>query len=222
MRQAWDSSLDPEHLQETLSDFTDVVEEIANTYQLAAVSIADDFYSEARSNAGVKGDFNFPYPDDIERSLIEHEIGQATNGLWADPTNTDPAFVLTSGAIQKVVSDSGRTSTLDAIRSDKQATGWARVTESDACFFCALLATRGATYESRESAGFQAHDHCQCSVMPVFKGQTYKHDELVQSWEDLYRHSSRVKPHGTTLLVAFRRAYEGRDIATGASPVING
>lgn len=204
-------------MQESLPGFIDIVEEITNTYALASTSIADDLYAELRSEAGVKGSYNFPYPEDVARSLIEHEVGQATNDLWINPDRVEPAMVLTNGAIQKVVSDTGRDSTLQAIRSDKQATGWARVTESDACFFCALLATRGASYETRESAGFQAHDNCQCSVMPVFKGQTYKHNELVQSWEDLYRTSLREAPYGTPALTAFRRAYEGRDIKTGSS-----
>jgi len=45
-----------------------------------------------------------------------------------------------------------------------------RVTDGDPCHFCLTLASRGPEYKSRATASFQAHDHCGCVVVPVYRG----------------------------------------------------
>lgn len=70
-------------------------------------------------------------------------------------------------------------------KRDKEAgVRFARVpTGSETCAFCFMLATRGAVYHTRESAGEmgQYHPHCDCKVMPGFGGSS-RHDELVEGW----------------------------------------
>jgi hypothetical protein len=46
--------------------------------------------------------------------------------------------------------------------------GWQRVASDNACAFCEMLAARGAVY-SEESADFEAHDGCTCTVEPVWR-----------------------------------------------------
>lgn len=79
-------------------------------------------------------------------------------------------FTRASGAISRHIVDGGRQTILDSVAADPEAIGWARVTDGDPCYFCLTLASRGAVYKSEQTADFQAHDHCACVAMPVFKG----------------------------------------------------
>lgn len=59
-------------------------------------------------------------------------------------------------------------------RRDERARGWRRVTDGDPCTFCAMLATRGPVYGSREIAeqiggnGLRYHANCGCTAEPIF------------------------------------------------------
>ena len=48
--------------------------------------------------------------------------------------------------------------------------GFMRVTDGDPCYWCAMLAGRGAVYSTAQDAGENNtyHDNCGCTVLPVF------------------------------------------------------
>jgi hypothetical protein len=74
-------------------------------------------------------------------------------------------FVRFSGGLSRLVLLGGRETVVSsAARSRVQ---WERETGGDACEFCQMLADRGPVY-SEESADFPAHDHCECSAVPLF------------------------------------------------------
>lgn len=83
-----------------------------------------------------------------------------------DPART--ALVRVSGAVTRHVLDGGRETILASLRADRRALGWARATSGDPCSFCAMLASRGPVYGQR-SGDFQSHDHCACSLEPVYQ-----------------------------------------------------
>lgn len=59
-------------------------------------------------------------------------------------------------------------------KRDKKGARFARVpTGKETCAFCLMLATRGAVYWSRKSAGEFNHFHrnCDCKVVPSYEGQ---------------------------------------------------
>ena len=62
----------------------------------------------------------------------------------------------------------------DAVRNSAKAAGrrYARVPNHGACRFCRMLATRGAVYHSRESAGAgdRFHANCRCTIVEVPAG----------------------------------------------------
>lgn len=66
---------------------------------------------------------------------------------------------------------SGETMVYNATH-DKARTAWARVPTggSETCEWCIMLASRGAVYQSWETAGGRGHYHqnCKCAVVPVF------------------------------------------------------
>ena len=86
-----------------------------------------------------------------------------------------------TGAVLRLGQAPARKTVLEsALAADR---GYARVVASDACSWCLMLASRGAVYESEESAsvsgrgrvrkdarqrpGEAFHDHCRCEVIEV-------------------------------------------------------
>ena len=78
-------------------------------------------------------------------------------------------FVRAAGVLGKLVLNGGRRTLLGIVERDGQALGWARVTSSDPCPFCRMLASRGPVYKSGRSADFETHDDCACTVETVYR-----------------------------------------------------
>ena len=85
-----------------------------------------------------------------------------------------------SAAEGRMAMNGARGVVFDAINADPKALGWARVSDGDPCYFCAMLLSRGFVYKSESSATFGDgdlyHDNCQCSAVPVFSVEQYKND----------------------------------------------
>ena len=65
----------------------------------------------------------------------------------------------------------------NAKRDKNKGVKFARVTSGrNTCTFCLMLASRGAVYHTRESAGElgQYHRHCSCKIVPSFSGDRYE------------------------------------------------
>ncbi|WP_159400756.1 hypothetical protein [Streptomyces sp. XY431] len=73
-----------------------------------------------------------------------------------------------TGAGGMLVQDGGRDAIHAALQDDPGAIGYFRVTDASPCYFCALMAGRGAVYKSRRTAAFGAHPHCHCQAAPIF------------------------------------------------------
>ncbi len=78
------------------------------------------------------------------------------------------------------------------------------------CLFCLMLASRGAVYYSKNSAGEnfdgsnRYHHNCKCKVVPVFNDneiENYNPDELYKQWTKGYEElaEKRAKKNGTTV-----------------------
>jgi hypothetical protein len=81
----------------------------------------------------------------------------------------------------------GRQTMVQAVHSDPLAEGWERTISGTACSFCSMLASRGAVYKSEKSADFRAHDHCSCTALPVFQGQSQskQSQDLAKQWREV-------------------------------------
>ncbi|WP_344339083.1 hypothetical protein [Kitasatospora putterlickiae] len=73
-----------------------------------------------------------------------------------------------SGAGGMLVQDGGRDMIHNALQDDPGAIGYYRATDASPCYFCALMAGRGAVYKSKRTAAFGAHPHCHCQAVPIF------------------------------------------------------
>ncbi|MFJ7275314.1 hypothetical protein [Kitasatospora sp. NPDC098663] len=73
-----------------------------------------------------------------------------------------------TGAGGMLVQDAGRDAIHAALQDDPGAIGYYRKTDASPCYFCALMAGRGAVYKSKRTAAFGAHPHCHCQAVPIF------------------------------------------------------
>jgi len=115
------------------------------------------------------------------------------------------------GSSSRHVRNVGRATVIDAAVRNQTVVGWRRVTAANPCFFCALLASRGAVYESRNTAlftnGDPYHDHCRCTAEPLF-GE----EEDPASVQELYEFylKATAGTSGREARKAFRRAWNSR------------
>lgn len=78
---------------------------------------------------------------------------------------------------QRLSQNGGRDAVLQGVQKSKHRVGYMRVpTGSFTCGFCIMLASRGAVYPTKASAGFQGvgreyHAGCDCLIRPLWEGQ---------------------------------------------------
>lgn len=155
---------------EALSPDTFAADVLAVGYDFAsmAASAGADFYSEVRSDAGLRGYTARSVPEFSPakaRALARWSIGP----LYAEPDLALAESRLTGG-MQRLVADADRATVAANAKRDPERVRWYRATSAKACAFCAMLATRSATYRSSESA-LRSHNHCRCLAVPVFPGE---------------------------------------------------
>jgi hypothetical protein len=103
----------------------------------------------------------------------------------------------------------GRTTIQNSVQNDTRALGYARTTSAKACSFCALLASRGPVYD-KSTVDFHAHDGCHCGSEPVYRRDA-DWPSGSRRYQTLYEDAKRTAAaEGIDVLVAFRRAVEGR------------
>lgn len=177
----------------------------------ASGSMAARYYLTQRGLARVPG----RYTPSIARPAPIEQVSASVQ--WAlEPTFTEPAPDAWEnklvGVGEKLVLDTGRDTIIDNVHGDRRAQAWARIPEPGCCWFCAMLATRGAAYRTEAKASFQSHDNCRCHAEPVFTA--YEPSAKVREWDSLYA-TSTTGVHGMkNLQRAFREAYREKYPAT--------
>lgn len=128
----------------------------------------------------------------IVKSMFVTGNVMTRNALAAGRTPTEArqaALTRVSGAVTRHVLDGGRDAVLNSVAADKQALGWARVTDGNPCYFCLALASRGAVYKTEQTASFEAHDHCGCTAEVVYEGAPMP--PLTAQWKSIYNAAQR-------------------------------
>lgn len=205
---AWEALLDVQALQKTLPVLSAGIAALVQQHGSASAGAAAQYYDAARLAAGVKGSYTVIPAQPAGYDQVSKSVAYTTKGLWSATPDVQAARTLTVGTATRMTLDAGRNTVIGAVRGDRKATGWMRVTRPGCCYFCAMLASRGAVYRAEQTADFQAHDHDQCTAAPVFG--PYRPTEEVRSLSRLW-HSSTRGTSGADAIKAFRQAYEGRD-----------
>lgn len=231
LREAW-PLLDLHNLQATMPQFTAAVRAIVQRYGQASAAAALTYYQTERRAASVPGRPSLKLAPSPADSVIESAVQQATTNLYG-PTTTpsewqalqQDALDHLGGMVSQLVSDQSRDTIIGAVRSDREAKGWVRVTKPGACSFCIMLALRagaGMLYTSERSANFRAHTVkadgsgglCQCQPAPVFTA--YEPSAHMREMQKLWKDSTKGKS-GNDARNAFRQALEGRPVTGSAN-----
>ena len=140
------------------------------------------------------------------------------------------------GAALRHVADGGRDTMLTVVQNDRAALGWIRVTAADPCAFCAMLASRGITWNRYNKQSFAAsdirfagdprnddaiaakvHDRCRCTLRPVWVPNDPALDQG-REWRDLWNTHIRNRYSGKDAINAWRRLYERPELFEQKNP----
>lgn len=211
LAKAW-PIIDVTRLKMTIPLFTKAATAIVQQHASAARGLSVAHYADMRHHAGVTGTYRPPLVDLPSADQVQASVKWGTQDLWTPtggslPNSTviEQAQANVSAALEKAVDDVDRNQIIAATESDRQARVWAREAQPGACWFCSMMATRGAIYTSAEAAGKadpddgqmptgldkqgkefvnRYHDHCKCRVVPVF-GQ-YEPSAHTREWQALW------------------------------------
>lgn len=220
MAQAW-RLIEKDQTEQSVRNLVIAATALVQQHAQAARALANESYQSARARAGVSSLHPFtPQPTQLPHAeTVEAYVRKALESVQSDPTALDVARKNATGMLEKLVADTGRQQTVDNALADRQATGWAREAQPDACWFCAMLATRGAVYHSAEAAGLthdadglpanSYHAHCHCQVVPVFG--KYEPPAHIRAWQKMWADSTK-HARGADKAWAFQEAFEGRKI----------
>lgn len=221
VRQAFTSLLDPHDLRGSAPRVAAAIEAIVTHYGRASAAAALADYRNQRRAAGILGRFNSPLPSPPSPDVVRARVEQALSPLYGpvSPETTTRVQEALASETEQMVLGQSRTAIIEATRGDRQARGWARVTEPGACSFCRLLATRGPVYKTEQSGDFRAHTvqpngsggTCRCHVEPAF-GVYEKTAQARQDTADYQRLADEYGHSGRDILVAWRQHVEGRPV----------
>lgn len=207
----------PNRPAESVPLFREALGAVVNHYGAAAAGVAQDYYAQARRDAGVPGKPPTVLVPEVPEGFIDQLVAEALAEAEADIAK---ATAYLDSQAEQLVLQQGRRQLMSAARLDKEARGWTRIPNADACSFCLMLALRGPVYRSRSTASFKAHTKqpngsggdCRCSVEPVFGHwePSARVREAERVWKDVTKGRT-----GHDARTAFRQAVEGREV-TGA------
>lgn len=158
------------------------VPELVAAYGDVAATVAADWYESLRGEAGAPGAYRAVLAEPVPVARAQAVARWSADPLFSAEPDGQHALRLLSGAVQRLVQQSGRATLLRNGDADPARPRWARAPHGKTCAFCLMLASRGAVYLTAESAGQfnQWHNDCDCQPEPVWPGQepSYDADEL--------------------------------------------
>jgi len=179
--------------------------------------IAATYLPEFRAAEGVAGRIVAAVPDVPLADLVVPNLryvgpmnANRLNGLGVQPSKiARTTLVNIEGELTRQILNGGRRTIVDTVRADRRARGYSRVTDGSPCAFCAMLAGRGAVYNTESSGSFEAHRKCGCTAEPTYWDDAPLSPSARQ-FADLYRKADRAVPQ---LERRRKRGEVGRDRA---------
>lgn len=227
----WRQLMDPARIDDSWPAVRAALMPLVDQAREQSAALARSAYTDARRDAGVSGDEfrpRGPLPllvERLEKALDVTgpvEFKKAISAGKSPQEAMDSAAVRMVGSTQYLALEGGRQVMQQSIQEDERATGWSRVTDSDPCAWCAMLASRGPVYKSAQTAGDPRqggdtyHDHCACQAWPAFT----LNEPFIGVAEKLYDDWLReTRGHGGKHAVnAFRSWWESEGRAAYQAP----
>lgn len=167
---------------------------LLRTYGDIGAVLASDTYDELRDQHAPAGApaFRSTLAPPVPAEQVDAHIGWATTPIWSADPDPDAALTLLKGGTERLVQAPERDTIEINITTDSLDVGVARVPQPGACWWCTMLASRGAIYLTEASAEFtkdhkRYHDNCKCRPWPVFHP-----DQLPDINRELYDEWDRV------------------------------
>lgn len=130
-----------------------------------------------------------------------------------------------AAAADREVLRGGRDLLHRASETDRRVVGWARMTDADPCAWCAMLASRGAVYRSRDAAQLKGragrdappvdpedlekyHNLCHCQIVPIYSRTDWL-PEQGKAFRELWDEATEAHT-GRDAINAYRRTIEAR------------
>lgn len=177
------AAAEPAELVELLRD---LAAELAQEYGEAASLTMADWYETMRPTGGFDAVLVDPDLDALQRN-----VGWAATPLFEERPVASAALSRVAEVVEFAAAETARMTVITNARRDPLDVRYARHASATACAFCAMLATRQATYRSEDSAGFKAHRSCHCIAVPVWPGDIVEEAPYVAQWRDVY-HEARA------------------------------
>lgn len=171
------------------------------------MSAADWVLDDARTFGRSAGRVALPFNEErVARALLAAGPGTVKRAMPAPASIAMPrALKAVQGVAGRQALNGGLAQVQDAQRREPRIVGYQRITDSDPCYFCALLASRGDGYKSQDSfarsnasklpnkifggnepqAIAKVHDHCRCILVPSFEAFEFTQpvaQEALQIW----------------------------------------
>lgn len=195
---------------------------LAARYGELSAAAGADFFDAARGDAGVTAKFRSVLPKSGAAEAM------ARSAVWTvDPVfygDQAAAFGRMSIAVDAAALQEGRDAVMFNVRRDPARPRWARVPVGKTCAWCLMLASRGARYRSRESAGGAGQYHggsCDCQPVPSWNNG----DDLPPSYDEgaLFGLYERARAdagngHPKAITRALRRLDGGVHVSDGVAP----
>ena len=193
---------DPLNVKDAIRDFSRDASQLANEYydtvrglwgEYAGLELEDFDHTQLidpdRALWQVQGGFNNTDYNGLTYTQVKNgqsRAGLTIDDMWPDLGNPDDAMQF----VADMVNAAARLTTQRNMRIDPSKPRWARVPRgARTCAFCTMLASRGFTYLSEDSAGLemQYHRDCDCQIVPSWGRQTlagYNPERLTAMWQE--------------------------------------
>lgn len=185
------------NLDQASSTLQELMPIVVTEFGEVAATVAADFYEQIRSESTAKKAYIVSLAAPAPAEQVAASTRWALGPMFAAAPDEAAAYARMMQVVDRLVLSQGDSTIRLNVASDPANPRWAWVPTGKTCAFCTLKASRGAVYRTSDSAAGGRHADCDCTSVPIFKGDKYPEHYNPDDYRDLYK--------------------EGRDAASGHS-----
>lgn len=121
-------------------------------YAVASSEVSASFYEEVRTAANVGGSFSAESLDGVETQRWDGLVGAGTQPRLLEQGAANLMFQFLAGGLTSILTAAAADTIYGNAANDPAGPRYQRVPKPGCCGFCGMLASRGADYDSEESA----------------------------------------------------------------------
>jgi hypothetical protein len=171
-------------IPEIAQQLRSTVPALANTFGTVGSIISADSYNRSRAQANLSAPYTATpktaqNADRLVQGAIGFGIASLTKGSTYSTFQTNLA-----GSVAKIVQEYDRATVEQNSFEDNQAVLYERVPSGNACAFCLTMAAVAEVQRSDQFDGY--HNFCNCTLNPVFRGQSKTTSPIYKQAQDAY------------------------------------